>query len=83
MTTGSDNKLPVPALSNKNPRLFCMNETLLCLHLHLYETMKQIKSTVTLKFFFFRLLAIDCYRQDEIRKAFAEVVDAVSILFFS
>jgi len=44
--------------------------------------MKQIKSTVTLQFCFFPLLAIDCYTQEAIRKAFVEVVDAVSVLFF-
>ena len=43
--------------------------------------MKQIKPTVNTEILFFQLLAIDCYRQEEIRKAFAEVAAALSILF--
>jgi len=50
--TLSDHKLPDPVLSNKNPRLFCMNVMLLDLLLHLYKTMKQIKSTVNTEILF-------------------------------
>jgi hypothetical protein len=59
-----------------------MNAMLLVLDLHLYRTMKQIKPAVNIEILSFRLLDIDCYRQEEIRKAFAEVGDDVSILFF-